>query len=148
MAHGSAQSFELGQPFTAVTRKALRSIQSDAYAAMLKGRFRFRFTFRENKPRLVYCAERTDRMPRDVDIFRRAKTPRCRMLFLHVRSSSTRSRRQNYPGFISSAHEFCSRARRLRARRRKPPGLAIAYLCLWSPAIFQPARRFAQALIF
>jgi len=73
----TAQPFELGQTIfgAADERPYAPSKNEDAYAAMLKGFQWFRFTFRENEPRLVYFALNvTDRdVPYDVDIFQLGK---------------------------------------------------------------------------
>jgi HEAT repeat protein len=73
----SAQSFELGQTIYGSDdeRPYAPSRSEDGYAAMLKGFQWFRFTFRENKPRLVYFVLNvTDRdVPVDVDIFQKGK---------------------------------------------------------------------------
>jgi len=68
-----AQHFELGQTIFGSDdeRPYAPSRVEDGYAAMLKGFQWFRFTFRENEPRLVYFVLNvTDRdVPLDVDIF-------------------------------------------------------------------------------
>jgi len=73
----SAQAFELGQTiFGSDDERPYAPSQSeDGYAAMLKGFQWFRFTFRENAPRLVYFVLNvTDRdVPLDVDIFQAGK---------------------------------------------------------------------------
>jgi HEAT repeat protein len=73
----SAQSFELGQTIYGSDdeRPYAPSKSEDGYAAMLKGFQWFRFTFHENKPRLVYFVLNvTDRdVPVDVDIFQKGK---------------------------------------------------------------------------
>ena len=73
----SAQSFELGQTIygTDDERPYAPSKSEDAYAAMLKGFQWFKFTFHEEKPRLVYfILNVTDRdVPLDVDIFQLGK---------------------------------------------------------------------------
>ncbi|MGC1299039.1 MAG: hypothetical protein WA869_28780, partial [Alloacidobacterium sp.] len=72
-----AQPFELGQTIYGSDdeRPYAPFKGEDGYAAMLKGFQWFRFTFRENKPRLVYFVLNiTDRdVPVDVDIFQKGK---------------------------------------------------------------------------
>ena len=72
-----AQSFELGQTIFGSDdeRPYAPSAHEDAYAAMLKGFQWFKFTFREQQPRLVYFVLNvTDRdVPLDVDIFQLGK---------------------------------------------------------------------------
>ena len=74
----TAQTFELGQTIFGGNdeRPYAPSKNEDAYAAMVKGFQWFRFTFREDKPRLVYFVLNvTDRdVPYDVDIFQLART--------------------------------------------------------------------------
>lgn len=73
----TAQPFELGQTIFGGDdeRPYAPSKSEDAYAAMLKGFQWFRFTFREQQPKLVYFVLNvTDRdVPYDVDIFQLGK---------------------------------------------------------------------------
>jgi HEAT repeats len=73
----AAQSFELGQTVFGSDdeRPYAPAKNEDGYAAMVKGFQWFRFTFRENQPRLVYFVLNvTDRdVPLDVDIFQLGK---------------------------------------------------------------------------
>ena len=73
----TAQTFELGQTIFGSDdeRPYAPSKSEDAYAAMVKGFQWFRFTFRENQPKLVYFVLNvTDRdIPLDVDIFQTGK---------------------------------------------------------------------------
>jgi hypothetical protein len=73
----AAQPFELGQTVFGSDdeRPYAPAKNEDGYAAMVKGFQWFRFTFRENQPRLVYFVLNvTDRdVPLDVDIFQLGK---------------------------------------------------------------------------
>jgi hypothetical protein len=73
----TAQTFDLGQTIygSADERPYAPSKSEDGYAAMLKGFQWFRFTFKEQQPRLVYFVLNvTDRdIPLDVDIFQMGK---------------------------------------------------------------------------
>jgi hypothetical protein len=73
----NAQSFELGQTIFGSDdeRPYAPAKNEDGYAAMVKGFQWFRFTFREQQPKLVYFVLNvTDRdVPLDVDIFQAGK---------------------------------------------------------------------------
>ena len=73
----TAQSFEFGQTIYGSDdeRPYAPSRNEDGYAAMVKGFQWFKFTFKGEKPRLVYFTLNvTDRdVPLDVDIFQKAK---------------------------------------------------------------------------
>jgi len=98
----SAQSFELGQTIYGSDdeRPYAPSKSEDGYAAMLKGFQWFRFTFRENKPRLVYFVLNvTDRdVPLDVDIFQKGKDDADVVPFNTGEFVYQVEATQNYPG--------------------------------------------------
>ncbi len=100
-----AQPFELGQTIFGGDdeRPYAPAKAEDGYAAMLKGFQWFKFTFHEDKPRLVYFVLNvTDRdVPLDVDIFQQGKdsdgkpdvTPYDKGEFVYQVEAT-----QNYPG--------------------------------------------------
>ena len=132
----TAQSFELGQTIFGSDdeRPYAPSKSEDGYAAMVKGFQWFRFTFRENQPRLVYFVLNvTDRdVPLDVDIFQLGKdsdgkpdvVPFSDGEFVYKVEAT-----QNYPGLYKfRTRILATRPRVLRAGSRESSGLPIAHL--------------------
>jgi HEAT repeats len=113
----TAQSFELGQTIFGGNdeRPYAPSKNEDGYRAMVKGFQWFRFTFREDKPRLVYFALNvTDRdVPYDVDIFQLGKDSKDVVPFTEGGFVYKVEATQNYPGLyrfrtriLQPGHEY------------------------------------------
>jgi HEAT repeat protein len=113
----TAQTFELGQTIFGGNdeRPYAPSKNEDGYGAMVKGFQWFRFTFREDKPRLVYFALNvTDRdVPYDVDIFQLGKDSKDVVPFTDGGFVYKVEATQNYPGLyrfrtriLQPGHEY------------------------------------------